>query len=162
VSSVTDETANTRVAFPSRNEWGRRARWDASYCGECGRAIGVDEPVYLHYVNANGGRCGNRITPCCIACVTAFLSPLSLSYLEVRAAAPCEACGLEVHFCAGAWWHAHVACSQRCRKTLWRRPTRRAKDRPCNACGIEFTPKRSDARYCTPACKQRAYRERNR
>ena len=30
----------------------------------------------------------------------------------------------------------------------------------CESCGAPFTGVRSDARYCSPACRQRAYRER--
>jgi hypothetical protein len=32
--------------------------------------------------------------------------------------------------------------------------------RKCQACHDWFTPKRDDARFCSPACKQRAYRRR--
>lgn len=31
----------------------------------------------------------------------------------------------------------------------------------CATCGNAFVPRRSDARYCSPACRQRAYRERH-
>jgi uncharacterized OB-fold protein len=31
--------------------------------------------------------------------------------------------------------------------------------RPCKGCGKTFTPKRSDAVYCSNACRQRAYRQ---
>lgn len=31
----------------------------------------------------------------------------------------------------------------------------------CDGCGKEFTPARSDARYCSGLCRTRAYRERN-
>ena len=30
----------------------------------------------------------------------------------------------------------------------------------CQRCGATFTPPRSDARYCSSACRQAAYRER--
>lgn len=30
----------------------------------------------------------------------------------------------------------------------------------CSACGRRFKPARSDARYCTPGCRQRAHRAR--
>ncbi len=30
----------------------------------------------------------------------------------------------------------------------------------CQQCGDKFTPPRSDAKFCSPACKQLAYRER--
>ncbi len=33
-------------------------------------------------------------------------------------------------------------------------------DRVCAECGGTFTPPRSDGRYCSPACRQRAYRQR--
>ena len=31
----------------------------------------------------------------------------------------------------------------------------------CETCGREFTARRNDARYCSPACRQKAYRHRN-
>ena len=32
----------------------------------------------------------------------------------------------------------------------------------CETCGSEFTPARRDARHCGSACKQKAYRDRQR
>lgn len=32
--------------------------------------------------------------------------------------------------------------------------------RTCDGCREAFTPTRADARYCSPACRQRAYRDR--
>ena len=34
------------------------------------------------------------------------------------------------------------------------------KNTECQQCGDTFTPDRSDAKYCSAACKQRAYRQR--
>ena len=39
----------------------------------------------------------------------------------------------------------------------WRRKQER-KDRICQTCGNPFTPKRSDAKFCCNACRQKAYR----
>jgi hypothetical protein len=39
----------------------------------------------------------------------------------------------------------------------WRRKYAR-KDRICQTCGNTFTPKRSDAKFCCNACRQKAYR----
>jgi len=39
----------------------------------------------------------------------------------------------------------------------WRRKYAR-KDRICQTCGKPFTPKRSDAKFCCNACRQKAYR----
>ena len=44
------------------------------------------------------------------------------------------------------------------RQREWRRQGRAGRD--CESCGDTFTPPRSDARYCSPACRQKAYRER--
>jgi hypothetical protein len=33
--------------------------------------------------------------------------------------------------------------------------------RTCGVCGRGLTAKRSDARYCSPACRQKAYRDRH-
>jgi hypothetical protein len=40
------------------------------------------------------------------------------------------------------------------------RAEQRPEPEPCARCGESFTPPRSDARYCSPACRQAAYRER--
>ena len=40
----------------------------------------------------------------------------------------------------------------------WRRAQER-KDRICQTCGNPFTPKRSDAKFCCNACRQKAYRD---
>jgi hypothetical protein len=46
------------------------------------------------------------------------------------------------------------------RKAAAREARRQARaDRVC-ACGVVFTPSRSDGLYCAPACRQRAYRAR--
>jgi len=46
-------------------------------------------------------------------------------------------------------------------KARWLRthPCRhRAQKRECQSCGDSFTPKRSDARFCSATCRQRAHR----
>ena len=40
----------------------------------------------------------------------------------------------------------------------WRREQER-KDRICQTCGNAFTPKRSEAKFCCNACRQKAYRD---
>jgi hypothetical protein len=54
-----------------------------------------------------------------------------------------------------------VPCCERCRKAIYRRARNTAAtERLCDVCGERFTPKRSDARYCSNACRQDAYRKR--
>jgi hypothetical protein len=52
-------------------------------------------------------------------------------------------------------------CSNGCRyaRHLAKRRVRH-EPRNCVVCGSEFTPARSDAKTCKPACRQKAYRER--
>jgi hypothetical protein len=58
-------------------------------------------------------------------------------------------------FCCGACAADHA---QRRR----RRASAEARRRCCAQCGIYFEPSRADARFCSPSCKQAAYRQRMR
>jgi hypothetical protein len=75
----------------------------------------------------------------------------------------CGGCGQRIMTVAklrkGQRWPVR-ACSERCAQRMRRRPEARKRwltERRCR-CGALFMPKRSDAIYCSPACKQRAYR----
>lgn len=87
---------------------------------------------------------------------------------------PCEACGRPVLALHPAFKQTPpmysdrsppaVVCDDRCRHEaqLARQRERRAAERrtDCAECGETFTPARSDAKYCSGACRQRAYRKR--
>jgi hypothetical protein len=49
---------------------------------------------------------------------------------------------------------------QRCYARELRRRKRR-KTRACSSCGTEFVTTRRDARFCSDACRQRAFRQRH-
>jgi hypothetical protein len=53
------------------------------------------------------------------------------------------------------------ACSTECARVA-HNVRRRVDTQPaeCETCGGTFTPPRADARYCSPACRQKAYRQR--
>lgn len=58
-------------------------------------------------------------------------------------------------------------CSENCRRLVVateakakRQAARGELTRHCESCREEFTPRRRDARYCSPACRQRGHRER--
>ena len=79
----------------------------------------------------------------------------------------CGGCGRPIMTVAklrkGQRWPVR-ACSQRCVRRMRIRPEARKRwpvERKCR-CGALFMPKRSDAIYCSPACKQAAYRWRHR
>jgi predicted nucleic acid-binding Zn ribbon protein len=54
-------------------------------------------------------------------------------------------------------------CGSVCR-AIYRAKERRTENRAayhCEFCGEIFVPTRTDSRFCSNACRQRAYRERN-
>ena len=63
--------------------------------------------------------------------------------------------------------HSKIYCDyQTCGVYAFRRMKRQERedaraDTECLTCGTLFTPKRSGAHYCSNACRQKAYRERN-
>jgi hypothetical protein len=79
---------------------------------------------------------------------------------------PCQNCGRKVHYLIG---REYRYCTYRCALAVWTRQAteRRSRDRAehrhkrlvCAVCGGTFTAARSDARYCSATCRQRAHRK---
>ena len=74
----------------------------------------------------------------------------------------CAHCGRTIWLDAEFVWRAF--CSERCR---WRASNERARERrwearisSCAECGVRMKGYRSDAEYCSDACRQGAYRKR--
>ena len=61
-------------------------------------------------------------------------------------------------------WHGYCApCANEAERARMRDLRSRARsDRECCGCGQTFTPPRSDGRYCSVGCRQKAYRQRRR
>jgi len=78
---------------------------------------------------------------------------------------PCAVCARRVAY--DYWWKYQdritFICSSAC-NDAWRNLRRRVTHEPCTCavCSATFTPTRRDARYCSDACRQRAYRARGR
>jgi hypothetical protein len=78
----------------------------------------------------------------------------------------CDSCERPVINKTRRYGWSIIACSPDCRKRIENARYRAKRsqhpaDRPCVICDEPFTPKRSDALYCSPACKQKAYRQRS-
>jgi hypothetical protein len=75
---------------------------------------------------------------------------------------PCDGCGRPVVYGRDSRWCRRLYCSERCERRAEYRASRPGADRKtaCASCGVEFAPKRSDSRYCSPACRQKSYRTR--
>jgi hypothetical protein len=83
-----------------------------------------------------------------------------LSHYEHREG-PCVGCGRPVVYRPGDYAHTlHFYCSQRCLGAYYRNRKKEPLERACAVCGRTFTPPRRDARTCSPACRQKAYRRR--
>jgi hypothetical protein len=126
-------------------------------CFECGIDLG-DGPVYLSYFYCQPH--GRLLVPFCERCG----QHRHLGAVPARYA--CTSCGRPVVRTTDSVWRVlDVCCSRRCyaaaRTRQARERRRRARaDRVCDTCGETFTPSRSDAVYCSNACRQRAYRGR--
>jgi hypothetical protein len=145
----------------------REAQETARCCGKCGAAIAATEPVWIGpFRNRGLVGWGTWNVPYCQKCAP------RPGYRRVRYFATpsrCVTCGRHVYLRVtlgrvrdGFAPHA-VACSEACRKALYRaRYFRRkgSRERQCDVCGQVFTQTRSDAKTCSPACRQKAYRQR--
>lgn len=145
----------------------RQAAETAEWCGQCGRDLDPHEPVW---------NSGDVLGECCRPAETAWLWDRALAdYRQISAyelsPAPCEACGRPVYVRVtdpdvyGRSSRYRVTCCERCRLRALavRRRTGRAALRDgqiCDVCGDDFDPPRSDARYCSNRCRQKAYRAR--
>jgi hypothetical protein len=82
-----------------------------------------------------------------------------------KEARPCDSCGGPVINQARRHELSITACSPYCHKRIENARYRAKRsqhrtERPCATCGEPFIPERSDRLYCSPKCKQRAYRQR--
>jgi hypothetical protein len=89
------------------------------------------------------------------------------SYLSRFAEMTCATCNRTVvvkKSGRGARRWAAAFCCERCQWTFYNTERNeraaRTREKTCEACGEAFTATRRDAKTCSPACKQKAYRLR--
>ena len=152
---VTDDKCAARDAFATRNA-------PVLHCVRCGCEIAPGAPVwrqrtFLGFGFAGGSRRGIR--PHCRKC---------RSSARDFAFGSCKNCGRPVYRQRDRW-RRFTFCCERCAQTTfvgiantaakaWRAKAR-GSSRPCKQCSKPFKPARTDARYCSNACRQRAYRQ---
>jgi len=127
------------------------------HCAQCGgellrvilapRRSFPDDGPYAHYFYS--------LTPLCGQCAT----PEDMAYASLTK--DCPGCGMPMHYSSrDAMTTKWVACSDRCYQRAWRASRRKAKTATCVVCETVFNPPRSDARYCSNACRQWQHRLR--
>ncbi len=142
-------------------DWAERRRraleaaHTATRCGECARQLAAEEPVWVTKISVRPWAGPQWPAPVCRDCRRGE------RWLPTT---PCEGCGRDVTYRTPSSRRHHAFCSRRC---AWRFYDRRrdevlalARRKSCAACARPFTATRRDARTCSPACRQRAYRTR--
>jgi len=131
------------------------ARCAAVVCGACGRTLAADEPVWMGrlYIEDSYG-----CAPTCGACARdrRWLPPED-----------CGGCGRMVTYPAARRTRLGAFCSSRCQSRWYNRRRRGGRESRivstrCISCGGTFEARRTEARTCSPACRQRTYRTRMR
>ena len=137
------------------------ARRSAEICGCCGKALSPQEPVWRVRQGLGQTMFGGwsyTIIPICHDCTDSY-------YIGIGRTAPCEACGRPVtNKEQSSWRHLHWFCSERCQAKCYRlaqrAKTAEQRNKICPVCQTPFEAKRTDARTCSSACRQKGYRAR--
>lgn len=137
-------------------------------CGvEAGNAPMVDAEVGRR--PARNRRAWWTRQPICAGCATTGHRPESadgktIAWIDVdptrHPVVACEACGQQLHMEPDRR-RKRVTCSNSCRQKTYK-TIRVPSSVTCDGCGNTYEPARSDSRFCSPACRQKAYRERHR
>ena len=123
-------------------------------CAKCRAAVEPEAPLFRV-------RAGRLIAYWCEPCALAQWSWLD-RFPVLRRHRACRHCGRPMSWVgAEVWpgWYCSEACAVQARRERRRHP-RVTTEAPCARCGRRFLATRSDARYCSPACRQKAYRRR--
>ena len=133
-------------------------------CDRCRRDLAAGETVYRLSLIAGHPWADALVLYVCGPCC----DPTKETWLrgrEWRQPLACRGCGRPIIYDKVRKVPRHGSCSLACRRTVYTIQPRksRARQRPqaiCQTCSQPFMPKRSDAGYCSPACRQLAYRQR--
>ncbi|CAN5766886.1 hypothetical protein BH24CHL8_BH24CHL8_11760 [soil metagenome] len=130
-----------------RSEWRNRRR--ADFCGRCLRPLGEQDMIVRSWTRVSCSDCVR------VADLNTWGWPPHVPS-DYYMCGACGACGRAVCL-QGGRRPVTLFCSERCAGRIYRMHRRRPI--ACGQCGMAAT-RRSDARYCSDACRQRAYRRR--
>jgi hypothetical protein len=130
--------------------WRWRASRACSHCVVCEKPFEPGELVYRE-------QRWNSLTTVCHGCRS--------KYREFHLPAPCENCYRPVRNILNNRSHTRIFCCHDCQvkarsRLMHERKIAERGTRECLTCSETFEPARADARFCSPACRQLAYRRR--
>jgi hypothetical protein len=136
-------------------------------CQKCARLFSDGEPSYR--ISAHSGvRWGDghygAVGLVCADCM-AIITTINTGPRPLRDPKPCRMCQRPVFHDLRRREPKYIVCSPECRSAVYdeyRASVRAARrpPRPCEHCGTMFIPAKAHAKFCSAACKQRAYRLR--
>jgi hypothetical protein len=145
----------------------RVAHEDGRCCATCGGELDDQADVWLRntFYTSHGYECYS-IAPHCTACAEKWLADRQgWRPTSFRPPVPCAGCGRAVHLAHDWVRRRRIVCSERYRaiahNAARRQQRQAARQRTCAPCGSRFTPRRRDGRFCSTACRMRAYRWRH-
>jgi hypothetical protein len=185
--SVTNVESKAGFTVGSRNTPAKRTGRTGEPCSKCGRSLRADEPAVVRgwtrwaviYTYSDGTRrLGARLEDRgarCVECASlrrvrerVWQYVFEIGGREIHSSyyreAPCAGCGRPTIRDHEHRNRKHTFCSQPCEVAYHNAArTKRAafaRRKVCEVCEEPFTATRRDAKTCSPACKQKAYRRR--
>jgi hypothetical protein len=132
-------------------------------CELCRESIAESEPIYrLSLAYSHGFIEVGAVAHACARCIDGRPLFKRRQWCE---SIPCDHCARPVIYDRYREVPLRVTCGPECRRAVRsaqaraRRACRRREWR-CRSCGKMFPPKRTDALFCSGACRQRSYKRR--
>jgi hypothetical protein len=164
--------------------WRHKARRTAEICGRCFRPLDPQETVYIdvlyghNYDNGNYSREWGPVGECCVSEPMRRAAEYAQESGTVRGT---KGFDFNYYACDTEYWTAerecHTCerrmfpqikgfrsrgpffCCKRCEERHYNKlRAKQPETKVCPMCDTEFTAKRKDAKYCSPACRQRHHR----
>ena len=158
----TADAAASRLGFPlisesQHEEWRRKHRSSIGVsCTDCGHEYNNIETIIYSSTrkqNCFGHWCSQKTSYC------ATCNPPER--LWNHDSDLCDTCSREVYLPYRSG-RQHIFCSDKCSQRHYNDRQKKmrlaARQKHCKSCRKEFIASRSDAKFCSPACKQRNYR----
>lgn len=163
--SVTDNDNNHDTCVNTRNTKYLESYYlsgiRGTHCGGCGKPFGNNEQVFRASIPARW--LGIYITDMGLLCEGCAAIKSENMHGVFKPFGKCGICGRVVHMSTESpvrnLRRVRVYCCENHRQQMYR-PEKKPAQTTCQTCAGTFTPKRTDSKYCSSKCRQKAYRQR--